>query len=143
MFKKLNNKKGFTLMEMLIVVAIIAILVAIAIPTMTNALEQSRESADAANIRSCYAEVMTAELTEGAASFQTASHPANGVWVINSDMSSKISGVVSITQQKDGWQNAKITEIAGSKAADIAVKSKGSVTITYNEGDATCTITAG
>ena len=32
MLKKLNNKKGFTLMEMLIVVAIIAVLVAIAIP---------------------------------------------------------------------------------------------------------------
>lgn len=30
MLKKLNNKKGFTLMEMLIVVAIIAVLVAIA-----------------------------------------------------------------------------------------------------------------
>ena len=32
MLKKLQNKKGFTLMEMLIVVAIIAVLVAIAIP---------------------------------------------------------------------------------------------------------------
>ena len=30
MLKKLNNKKGFTLMEMLIVVAIIAVLVAVA-----------------------------------------------------------------------------------------------------------------
>ena len=32
MLKKLQNKKGFTLMEMLIVVAIIAVLVAIDIP---------------------------------------------------------------------------------------------------------------
>ena len=32
MLKKLQSKKGFTLMEMLIVVAIIAVLVAIAIP---------------------------------------------------------------------------------------------------------------
>lgn len=34
--KKLKNSKGFTLMEMLIVVAIIAVLIAIAIPTFTN-----------------------------------------------------------------------------------------------------------
>ena len=38
MLKKFTNKKGFTLMEMLIVVAIIAILVAIAIPTFSGSL---------------------------------------------------------------------------------------------------------
>ena len=54
MNKKLN-KKGFTLMEMLIVVAIIAILIAIAIPTFTGALDKTKASADAANIRAGYA----------------------------------------------------------------------------------------
>jgi len=52
-----KSKKGFTLMEMLIVVAIIAILVVIAIPTFTNALTEARENADLANIRAWYAEV--------------------------------------------------------------------------------------
>ena len=56
MLKKLTNKKGFTLMEMLIVVAIIAVLVAIAIPTMSNQLEKAREATDAANLRAAYAE---------------------------------------------------------------------------------------
>ena len=49
---KKMNKKGFTLMEMLIVIAIIAILIAIAIPTFTNALEKSRQRTDMANARS-------------------------------------------------------------------------------------------
>ena len=57
MLKKLTNKKGFTLMEMLIVVAIIAVLVAIAIPTFNGALTKSKESADVANIRAYYAEL--------------------------------------------------------------------------------------
>ena len=52
-----NNKKGFTLMEMLIVVAIIAVLVAIAIPVLNGALEKAREATDAANLRSAYATV--------------------------------------------------------------------------------------
>ena len=57
--KKRNNKKGFTLAELLIVVAIIAVLVAIAIPIFTSQLEKSRESTDLANIRSAYAEAST------------------------------------------------------------------------------------
>ncbi len=55
---KKRNQKGFTIMEMLIVVAIIAILVAIAIPTFNSALTKSKEAADVANIRAAYAEVM-------------------------------------------------------------------------------------
>lgn len=46
-------------MEVLIVVAIIAVLVAIAIPVMTNQLEKAREAVDAANLRAAYAEVMS------------------------------------------------------------------------------------
>lgn len=67
MLKKLNNKKGFTLMEMLIVVAIIAVLVAIAIPVFNGALTKSKEAADVANVRACYAEWQTAILTNNEA----------------------------------------------------------------------------
>ena len=58
-----NNKKGFTLAELLVVVGIIAVLIAIAIPVFTSQLEKSREAVDAANIRSAYAEIMTEALT--------------------------------------------------------------------------------
>lgn len=64
MLKKFNNKKGFTLMEMLIVVAIIAVLVAIAIPVFNGALTKSKEAADVANIRALYAEWQVGILTE-------------------------------------------------------------------------------
>ena len=62
--KKFTNKKGFTIMEMLIVVAIIAVLVAIAIPTMSNSLTKAKEAADVANIRAAYAEIQVKYLTE-------------------------------------------------------------------------------
>ena len=55
-----NRKKGFTLAELLVVVAIVSILTAISIPIFTRQLETSREATDLANVRSAYAEVMAA-----------------------------------------------------------------------------------
>lgn len=56
----MNRKKGkgFTLMELLIVLAIVGVLVAIAIPVFAKQLEKSREATDLANVRSAYAELM-------------------------------------------------------------------------------------
>ena len=44
-------------MEMLIVIAIIAVLIAIAIPVFASQLEKTREATDLANVRSAYAQV--------------------------------------------------------------------------------------
>ena len=54
----MRNKRGFTLAELLVAVAIIAVLVGISIPIFTSQLEKSRESTDLANVRAAYAEVM-------------------------------------------------------------------------------------
>lgn len=59
--KKLN-KKGFTMAELLIVVAIIAVLVAIAIPIFTSQLEKSRDAVSVSNMRAAYAEASAAKL---------------------------------------------------------------------------------
>ena len=56
--KKLLNKKGFTLMEMLIVVAIIVILVAIAVPTFSSNLDKAKKATDDANMRAAKAAVI-------------------------------------------------------------------------------------
>lgn len=57
-----NNKKGFTLAELLIVVAIIAILIAIAIPVFGGQLDNAKLTADHANIRNAYAMIQVGNL---------------------------------------------------------------------------------
>lgn len=84
---KKTNKKGFTLAELLVVVAIIAVLVAVAIPIFTSQLEKSREAVDAANIRAAYAEVLSNK--------------------VSGETDEKlISKTVKLTQEKAEWQNS-------------------------------------
>ena len=90
---KKNRNKGFTLGELLIVVAIIGILVAISIPIFTSQLEKAREATDAANIRSQYAEVMAEAITDGG------------------DVNGKVMfGAVELKQKKDRWQSTGLKE---------------------------------
>ena len=49
-------------MEMLIVIAIVAVLISIAIPVLSSQMERSREAVDLANVRAAYAQVSTEAL---------------------------------------------------------------------------------
>ena len=142
---KKNNNKGFTLMEMLIVVAIIAVLVAIAIPVFTNQLEKAREATDAANIRSAYAEVMATALTD------TDRADANGAEVTNDVKKTVTDGEavwykdVNAVQKQKEWQNTAIGNIAGIELGTgdnkIAADTLKGWTISYSEVSGKCTIT--
>ena len=56
------NKKGFTLIEMLVVIAIIAVLVSIIIPVVGNSTAKAEAATDAANLRSAKAAIVVAVL---------------------------------------------------------------------------------
>jgi prepilin-type N-terminal cleavage/methylation domain-containing protein len=56
------NKKGFTLIEMLVVIAIIAVLVSIIIPVVGNSNAKAQAATDAANLRSAKATLTIAVL---------------------------------------------------------------------------------
>ncbi len=59
-----RNRHGFTLAELLIVVAIIGVLVAISIPIFSNKLEAARDAVTATNLRNAYSEAAMAYINE-------------------------------------------------------------------------------
>ena len=129
MFNKLKNRKGFTLMEMLIVVAIIAILVAIAIPTFNNAMAKSRAATDLANIRSGYAAAIVRAMTENITTY-----------TLNADGSVDDGGTAYVC--KGTSEKAADGSTIGGKF-DVGKKGEQNV-VGWAKGDAiTFTVTAG
>lgn len=78
-------------MEMLIVIAIVAVLISVAVPVLSSQLERSREAVDLANVRSAYAQVSTEALLGN-----------TGVTV-----------TVNLKQKQAGWQSANPVNIGG------------------------------
>lgn len=83
--KKMKKEGGFTLIEMLIVVAIIAILVAVSIPMVNGALDKARKATDAANERSAKAAATIEYISEGKPAGTYYYDAANGKLVDSSD----------------------------------------------------------
>lgn len=112
-----KNNKGFTLAELLIVVAIIAVLTAVAIPVFTAQLEKSREAVDAANIRDAYALIVADSLMpdEDIADHNTneieftAGSTTDGVY-------SPATATVTARQTQAQWQSGA-QDIAGTTLA--------------------------
>ena len=136
--RKMKNSKGFTLMEMLIVVAIIAVLVAIMIPTMTSALEKSREAADLANTRSAYAQLLVCGLTE---EDPTSYSTANVTYTrTGNENEYTYTAVVKLTQKQADWKTAgAMTAVAGITATGEP-SANGTATVTYTQATGAVTI---
>lgn len=72
MIKKVReDRSGFTLAELLIVVAIIAVLVAVAIPVFTGAINNANTAVAKGDIRSVKAEAVSFHLLNGASTSAT------------------------------------------------------------------------
>ena len=104
-------------MEMLIVIAIVAVLISFAVPVPSSQLERSREAVDLANVRSAYAQVSTEALLGN-----------TGVPV-----------TVKLKQKQAGWQSVDPVNIGG------IVHSNGAGNTDNWQGDAepdgTCKVT--
>lgn len=116
MFAKLcslKGKKGFTLIEMLVVIAIIAILVAIIIPVVANSTTKAKAATDAANLRS-------AEATAA-------------IMYVNGDLTADQGDVTAKVQAQ--LTNLPATAKSDGTSAFTCTIAGGKVTAKYGEND--------
>ncbi len=119
--KKQLRKKGFTLAELLVAIAIIGILVAISIPVFTGQLEKAREATDIANVRVAYSEVLSDAITENTSS------------KVYDAGTKYYAETVHLKQKVNGFQTKNVS-IAGI-TQDDGVRWVGQV-----RGEGTCTV---
>lgn len=91
-YKLRNNKRGFTLVELIVVLTILAVLAAMLIPALQGYIEKSFETADVLHVREAYMEVLTASLTN--------------------DTENQVK-TVKLKQKQDDWQSMDPITIAG------------------------------
>lgn len=135
----IKRKNGFTIAELLIVVAIIGVLVTVAIPVFNGQLEKSRESTDLANVRSAYAELIAAinlddiKVDSGSLLMYRSDENGKAVYGVN----------IPLKQKKNDWQRGKEgLELGGVKSSDSLhwigePKKNGHCTIEVTDGQLT------
>ena len=111
---KKTNKKGFTIVELVIVIAVIAILAAVLIPTFSGVVAKATESKVKQAARNCYTELLA----------EVNGTPANiAVATFTQDISND-TGVTTIV----------LTQSAGATTAIVFKTADGSVKYTVSTG---------
>ena len=154
MFKFLKDRKkkdnmGFTLVELVIVVAILAILVGILAPQYTKYVEKSRKAADASNLENMVTAFKTAA-SDGTDSVEAGTYSieiktAGTEFKKGADPVEDTSnlGTLMISYAGKNWKDTKLKSQKWTKngtltgeakqtiKADITVGNDGSVTVVY------------
>ena len=111
-------------------------LVVVSIPIFTAQLEKSKEATDLANIRSAYAEVMSAGLTDTGTTHDAS---LTNITRTGTAGSFKWSATVNLKQSQDEWQGAA-DDVGGVDVSTMTPKAGGTCTISFTEGDANADI---
>lgn len=110
--KKKVNKKGFTLAELLVVVAIIGVLVAISIPIFTSQLTKARRATNQANARAAAAAAITEYLTDN--------KKIGGTYNAKTGAYSSSETALSISNTADDYGSKTIETFEVSISGDVA-----------------------
>ena len=119
-----NNKKGFTIVELVIVIAVIGILSAILIPTFTNLTQDARNAADKEEVNNTYTQYVMDAAQTGSYLSQTqvavTKDRDNGPWYVyeNNAWTKKTSKPANIAANEDPTYPTTATD--GWKVYNIA-----------------------